>query len=104
VVEYRLAYSFAYVAGIALGCWLQSRFVFHVPLDWRNAFRFPAVYAIQFLVGLLLLWALVDIASMRREWAALLVVVLNVPFGFFMLRLLLQVRTRSSAHDRPARR
>jgi hypothetical protein len=75
-----------------------------VPLDWRNAFRFPAVYAIQFLIGLLLLWALVDIASMRREWAALLVVVLNVPFGFFMLRLLLQVRTRSSAHDRPARR
>jgi putative flippase GtrA len=99
VIEYRLAYSIAYLAGVVLGCWLQCRFVFHVPLDWRNAIRFPAVYAIQYLTGLLLLWALVDAAGMRREWAALLVVVLNVPIGFFMLRFLLRVRARSSARD-----
>lgn len=99
IIEYRLAYSITYLAGIVLGCWLQCRFVFHVPIDWRNAIRFPAVYAIQYLTGLLLLWVLVDAAGMRREWAALLVVVLNIPVGFFMLRLLLQVRARSRAHD-----
>jgi putative flippase GtrA len=100
VVEYRLAYSIAYVAGIAIGCWLQCRFVFRVPLDWRNAIRFPVVYAVQYLIGLLLLWVLVASAGMHPEWAALLVVALNVPIGFFMLRFLLQVRARSGAHDR----
>jgi len=99
VIEYRLAYSIAYVVGIALGCWLQCRLVFHVPLDWRNAIRFPAVYAVQYLIGLLLLWVLVDGAGMRREWAALLVIMLNVPIGFLTLRFLLQTRARSSARD-----
>lgn len=104
VVEYRLAYSIAYVAGIATGCWLQCRFVFRVPLDWRNAIRFPAVYAIQYLMGLLLLWVLVAAAGMRREWAALVVIMVNVPVGFLAMRFLLQPRARSKPRDRAADR
>ena len=92
VIEYRLAYSIAYVAGIAIGCWLQCRLVFRVPLDWRNAIRFPVVYAVQYLIGLLLLWMLVAFAGMRPEWAALVVIIVNVPVGFLALRFLLQTR------------
>ena len=86
VLPYLVAYTTAYVAGIGLGYALQSRFVFGVPMAWRTALRFPLAYAGQYAFGALLLWALVDVARLAPDAAALIVVAASVPVGFLLNR------------------
>jgi putative flippase GtrA len=88
-LPYAAAYTVAYVSGVAIGYLLQSRFVFRVPLGIRRALRFPLVYVAQYVVGIALLWLLVDRLGTEATWAALVVVVANVPLGFMLSRLLL---------------
>ena len=96
-IAYLAAYTIVYLLGIAIGYWLQSRFVFRVPIDWRTAVRFPRVYIVQYVVGAVLLWLLVDVARIPATWAALLVVLGTVPLGFFMSRRIMAVRESSGA-------
>ena len=107
VLNYAIAYSLVYVLGIALGYWLQCRFVFRVPLRWRSAVAFPLVYFIQYLVGLALLFFLVELTALLNEVAALVVVLVNVPLGFVLSRLFLRsesAATRTAAAHNPGRR
>jgi putative flippase GtrA len=85
-MDYRLAYTGAYVLGIALAYVLQARFVFRVPLAWRAAIGFPAVYLVQYLAGLALLWILVDRLHLAAKWAALATIAAGVPLGFALSR------------------
>jgi putative flippase GtrA len=96
-LPYQLAYSIVYAAGIVLGYCLQSRLVFGIPLAWRAALRFPLVYVVQYLFGVVSLWLLVDRLHVDREGAALVVVLSNVPIGFAMSRLLLRARRAKTA-------
>jgi putative flippase GtrA len=88
-LHYALAYTLVYAVGIVLAYWLQTRFVFRVPLHWRTALRFPLVYAVQYVLGLALLTVLVEIAGLPQRWAALVAIAANVPAGFVLSRLLL---------------
>ena len=96
-IAYLAAYTVVYILGIAIGYWLQSRFVFRVPIDWRTAVRFPLVYIVQYVVGAVLLWLLVDVARIPATWAALLIVLGTVPLGFFLSRRIMAVRESSGA-------
>lgn len=93
-LHYAVAYTLVYAVGIALAYWLQTRFVFRVTPRWRTALRFPLVYAVQYALGLVLLTALVEIAALPRQWAALIAIGANVPAGFVLSRLLLAQRAR----------
>lgn len=96
-IAYLAAYTIVYLLGIAIGYWLQSRFVFRVPIDWRTTVRFPLVYIVQYVVGAVLLWLLVDVARIPATWAALLIVLGTVPLGFFLSRRIMAVRESSGA-------
>jgi putative flippase GtrA len=98
-IGYLGAYTIVYAVGIAFGYWLQSRFVFRVPLAWRVAVRFPLVYLVQYAFGFAMLWLLVDAAHVESDVAALIVVIANVPLGFLLSRLLL---AQSRLHHRSA--
>lgn len=91
-IDYLAAYTIAYASGIAIGYWLQSQFVFRVPFDWRTAARFPLICVMQYLFGTVLLWILVDSLRLRPAFAALIVVIANIPVGFLLSRLLLTQR------------
>ena len=98
---YLAAYTIVYALGIAFGYWLQSRFVFHVPLAWRAALRYPLVYLAQYVFGFVLLALLVDTAHIDKDLAALVVVIANVPLGFLLSRrVLLRARGVSCARNR----
>ena len=66
-----------YALGIALAYVLYSRYVFEVPLACRKAMGFPLVYAVQWLLGVVLLWILVELATLRKESAALVVIAMG---------------------------
>jgi putative flippase GtrA len=102
-IGYLAAYTIVYAVGIALGYWLQSRFVFRVPLAWRVALRFPLVYIVQYVLGFAVLWLLVDAVHVENDLAALIVVIANVPLGFLLSRLLL-AQTRLHHRSTPTER
>lgn len=97
---YIVAYTLAYGFGIALGYWLQTRFVFRVPVRWGSVIAFPLGYAVQYLAGVVALVLLVEWFGLPRELAAFIVVVMNVPLGYVVNRYLLlpRPRTADSAH------
>ena len=91
-IAYLAAYTIVYVLGVVFGWWLQSRFVFQVPIAWRTLIRFPLVYAAQYVCGAVLLWLLVEVARVPSSWAALAAVASTVPLGFLLSRRLLALR------------
>ena len=48
VVDYRIAYTVAYVAGLALGYWAHATFVFRARLGVRSAVAYVATYAAMY--------------------------------------------------------
>src|SRR4051794_1914679 len=91
-VPYGAAYTLAYLCGIFIAYVLNARFVFHQPLRWRVAIRFPLVYLVQYLVGVALLAFAVAILHSSDEVAPLVVIAITVPLTFVLSRLIIKGR------------
>jgi putative flippase GtrA len=88
-VSYQIAYALAYVVGIVVSYVVNARFVFHVPLRFADFLRFPLVYVVQYVIGAVGLWLLVDLFGMRKEWALAVVIAFTVPIVFALSRRVL---------------
>ena len=88
--DYRVAYSTSYATGIVLSYLLNTRFVFRRRLAWSSAIRFPLVYVVQYVVGLILLTLLVQRAHVPPAIAAIIVVAASVPLTFVLSRLVIR--------------
>ena len=88
-----LPYAIAYTLTTALGIWisyfLNARFVFQRRLALSAALQYPMVYLVQYLVGLLLLYLLVEKAGFSKFFAPLLIVCLSVPLTFVLSRYII---------------
>jgi hypothetical protein len=83
-LSYGIAYTITYLSGIALAYGLASTFVFGTGLDPRAALRFPFVYVVQYIYGLVVLSMLIDGARASLHVAILVVIVTSVPLTFFL--------------------
>ncbi len=92
IMPYSAAYSIEYLAGITISYYLNSRFVFHQPLQWKKAFQFPLVYVVQYIAGIVILSLSVEILHISTEIAPLLVLALTVPMTFVLSRLIIKGR------------
>lgn len=88
--SYRWAFSLSYVAGILLSFVLSSRFVFRVPLSWRNLVRYPAVYVLQYLLGYAVIYVAVGRVGLDPRLGPLAVLAVTVPVSFLSSRRLLR--------------
>jgi putative flippase GtrA len=95
VIPYNAAYTISYAFGIVLSYWLNARFVFGERLRISRALQYPIVYAVQYLVGLAVLYVAVEVAGLNKYVAPLLVVVLTLPVTYVLSRYVIK---------RPARR
>jgi len=86
---YLLAYSIAYCIGIALSYFLNVYFVFKQRASLTSFVKFPIVYVIQYGLGAVILWLLVDRAGMAPEIAMLGVIVVTIPVTFLASRFVL---------------
>lgn len=86
VVDYRLAYTIAYVAGLALGYWAHAKLVFGARLGARSAAAYLATYAAMYLASLLMLWVAVDLLGVPRPLAMLVALCVTVPTSYLLLR------------------
>lgn len=91
-IYYQIAYAIAYAAGIVFSYWFNACFVFKVPLTWRGLFAYPIVYAVQYCLSAGLLGFFIEFIHIPRQVGPLLVLVLMIPFTFFMSRWVLRAR------------
>lgn len=81
-MPYVAAYSVTYLAGIALGYVLNAYVVFKERPTAKSAAMYPLVYVLNYLLGLSLLYALVELMGVPREMAPLLVIAVSVPIMY----------------------
>jgi putative flippase GtrA len=89
---YGPAYTISFVAGIILSYVLNSVFVFRTRVSLKTAAIFPSVYLVQYLLGLLVLWAWVDVFGLPAAWGVFATVAISLPVTFVMSRWILAPR------------
>jgi putative flippase GtrA len=81
-MPYVAAYSVTYLAGIVLGYVLNAYVVFKERPTAKSAAMYPLVYLLNYLLGLSLLYALVEFFDVQREIAPFLVIAVSVPIMY----------------------
>lgn len=90
VFSYSLSYSVSFAAGIFITYFLNSRFVFKEKLSLRKAISYPVVYLVQYLLGIIGLYMLVEIIGIGEVIAPLLIVALTVPITYLLSRAIIK--------------
>ena len=88
--HYQMAYGLMYVGSVLFSYWLNNRWVFRTPMNWKTFLSFPLVYVFQYGFGAALLHLLVEMLGMSEWWSPLLVIIISVPVTFVMSRLILK--------------
>jgi putative flippase GtrA len=86
VVDYRIAYTAAYLAGLALGYFAHATFVFRARLGGRSAIAYVATYAAMYVISLGVLAVAVDYMRIPKPAAMLVALCLTIPTTFLLLR------------------
>lgn len=90
VMPYLVAYTIAYIAGVAISYGLSTRFVFRVPRRLSTALRFPLVYVAQYAIGSAVVVVLVEMMNVPASIAALIAIGVSIPPTFLLSRALLK--------------
>lgn len=86
VVDYRIAYTAAYLAGLALGYWAHATFVFRARLGRRSAITYLASYAAMYVISLGVLAVAVDYLRIPEPAAMVVALCFTIPTTFLLLR------------------
>ena len=86
VVDYRAAYTVAFVAGLAGGYLMHARFVFGARPGARSAASYLVTYAAMYLVSLLVIYVAVDGLAVPKPLGMLAALAFTVPASFILLR------------------
>jgi putative flippase GtrA len=82
--SYRAAYTGAFVLGILISYCLNALFVFRVRIAVRSLIRFPLIYLFQYLLGMLLVVALIEYAGFAPWAAPLFAILITVPLTYVL--------------------
>ena len=91
---YSIAYSISFVFGVLISYYLNTKFVFQEALSWKKLVRFPLVYVTQYLMGLMLMFLLIEKFSISLFVAPLLVVIITTPITFFISRWIIKPNSK----------
>jgi putative flippase GtrA len=100
---YAIAYSVIYFAGIFFAYYLSARFVFRRPLQWRHAIQYPLVYVLQYGLGITLTTALIEGLHLHAEYVLALVIVITLPFTFWLARWIIKREKKTGFTPDPSR-
>lgn len=90
LVPYPAAYTGSYVLGIFISYWLNAQFVFREKLRLRAATAYPAVYVIQYLFSMAMLYLLVQLCGVSEVVAPFIVAVCAIPLTYLMGRFIIK--------------
>jgi putative flippase GtrA len=87
-LHHMVAYTIVYALGIVVSYLLSARWVFRTATSWRTAAAFPLVYAVQYVCGIALLYAFVDVLGWRPEVAMAIVLAAGIFITYSLMRWL----------------
>lgn len=90
LMSYKLSYSVAYVLGIVISYYLNSRFVFREPVSLGKLLQYPVVYIVQYLLGIAVLYICVDLLSMNKWLAPAVVIAVSLPVTFLLSKFIIK--------------
>lgn len=93
VVDYRIAFTVSFVAGIFIAYALNAMLVFKTRWVWSRLVGYPLVYVVQYGLSLGLLSLLVDALGVDRRLAPFISLVALLPVTFLLNRWFLTRRT-----------
>lgn len=97
IMDYRMAYTGSYAVGIVISYLVNSLYVFRERLAWRKFLAFPAVYLLQYVTSLGLLWLLVSEVGVPQAYGPLMVIPATIPLTFVASRFVL-TSERANGH------
>jgi putative flippase GtrA len=97
LVSYKISYSIAYVSGIFISYYLNSRWVFREPMSLVKFLQYPVVYIVQYLLGIATLHVCVEVLGLSQWLAPLVVIAVTVPATFFLSRYIIKRPFRNMA-------
>lgn len=89
-MTYNVSYTLSYFCGIVISYILNSVFVFKVNLTLKNAFKFPLVYIVQYLLNIILLNVFVKYTIINEVFAPILIIIISVPLTFVLSKIILK--------------
>jgi len=92
--DYQISYTIAYISGIILSYILNLKFVFQEKSTKTKLLLFPLVYLVQYTLGIILLYLMVDLYAIPVTIAPVLVVIITTPLVFFLNKVILTAKRR----------
>ena len=99
LMPYIWAYSLTYAVGIGIGYLLNARWVFKRAPSLGNATAYPLTYALNYLLGVGLLWLLVELFHIPKEIAPLLVGALTVSVMYIVTKSIFVGKPANEEND-----
>lgn len=88
LIPYIWAYSFTFAVGIILGYFLNALWVFKSKLQWQSMLSYPLLYLVNYTLGVMLLWLLVERFGLSKEMAPILVVIISLPIMYAFTKII----------------
>ena len=89
-VAYPVAYTGSFVCGMFMSYCLNAAFVFREKLRLSRALQYPVVYLVQYLVGLAVLYLLVELFHVSPLIAPFAVVAVTLPITYSLSRYMIK--------------
>jgi putative flippase GtrA len=86
VLDYWVAYTLSFVAGIALSYLINRKLVFRAARSWLSALLFPTVYLAQYVIGLCVVHVWIKMLVLPAALAPLAAVAVTLPVTFILSR------------------
>lgn len=90
VMPYKPAYSVAYVCGIGVSYFLNSRYVFKEPVTLAKFLKYPVVYIVQYALGIVVLHVCIDILHISQWLAPVVVIIISLPVTFVISKFIIK--------------
>ena len=91
--NYQVAYTITYISGIYLAYYLNLKFVFKQSGSTKKVFLFPFVYLVQYLLGILILYVVIDKYAFPEETGPVFVVLLTIPLTYLLSKKILSKKS-----------
>jgi putative flippase GtrA len=91
-MAYPLAYSLSFAVAILSGYAINTGFVFRASWSWRKLIAYPAVYLVNYLAGLGVMWVSIQLIGIDQRFAPLVATVVTLPLIFLLTRAVVRDR------------
>lgn len=98
-MSYPAAYSISFFANVVISYFVNAQLVFRGRPTWANALAYPVIYVLQYFIGFVLLYGLVEFGHVNSRLAPILGLLLTVPFTFAATRCIMTGRLSKRGDD-----